>query len=52
MFRFLDIRTTKEAAKHSAEMHEIMLRAAAKEEETEEEVSDEEIDQALKEVGV
>lgn len=52
VFRFLDIRTTKDAAKHSAEMHEIMLRAAAKEEETEEEVSDEEIDQALKEVGV
>lgn len=51
IFRFLDLRTDKEAAKHSAEMHEIMLKNAEKAPE-DEEVSDTELDNALKEVGV
>lgn len=52
IFRFLDIRTTKEAAQHAAEMHEIMLKAANdKREGAEEEVSDTELDAALKEVA-
>lgn len=53
IFRFLDIRTTKEEAQHAAEMHEMMLKAAeekAAQEEAEEEVLEEELDQALKEV--
>ncbi len=49
VFRFLDIRTTKEEAKHSAEMSELL---AKMEPEEVEEVSDAEIDAALKEVGV
>ena len=52
IFRFLDLRTDKEAAKHSAEMHELMLKNAEKNEVEEEEVSDTELDNALKEVGV
>ncbi len=51
IFRFIDLRTTKEGAQHAAEMHEIMAKAAIKEE-LEEEVSDVEIDAALKEVEV
>jgi ribosomal protein S6 len=49
IFRFLDIRTTKEEAKHSAEMSELL---AKMEPEETEEVSDTELDAALKEVGV
>jgi ribosomal protein S6 len=49
VFRFLDIRTTKEAAKHSAEMSELLAKV---EPEEPEEVSDVELDAALKEVGV
>jgi len=52
IFRFIDLRTTKEAAKHAAEMHEIMLKAANdKREQVEEEVSDVELDAVLKEVA-
>lgn len=51
VFRFLDIKTTKEGAKHSAEMQEIFLKNA-QENPPEEEVSDTELDAALKEVGV
>lgn len=52
IFRFIDLRTTKEAAMHAAEMHEIMLKAAnEKREQVEEEVSDVELDAALKEVA-
>jgi ribosomal protein S6 len=51
IFRFLDIRTDKESARHAAELHELMAKSATKEE-GEEEVSDTELDQALKEVGV
>lgn len=51
IFRFLDIRTDKESAQHSAEMHEIMMKTAEKAEGGEE-VSDTELDNALKEVGV
>lgn len=50
IIRFIDLRTTVEAAKHSAEMHEMMLRAP--EPAVEEEVADAELDAALKEAGV
>jgi len=50
IFRFLDVRTDKEAAQHSAEMHELMAKASA--EEGGEEASDAELDNALKEVNV
>ena len=49
IFRFIDLRTTKEAAQHAAEMHEIMLKSPEKGEEGE--VSDAEIDAAIKEVA-
>lgn len=49
IFRFLDIRTTKEEAKHSAEMTELLAKVPSEEEV--EEVSDAEIDAALKEVA-
>lgn len=49
VFRFLDVRTTKEAAQHSAEMSELLAKV---EPEESEEVSDVELDAALKEVGV
>lgn len=52
IFRFIDLRTTKEAAQHAAEMHDIMLKAAQdKRDSAEEEVSDTELDAALKEVA-
>lgn len=50
IFRFLDIRTTKDAARHFFEMQELLAKVPTPEE-TEEEVSDAEIDQALKEVA-
>lgn len=50
IFRFIDIRTTKEGAKHSAELYEAMQQAPDKEGEKGEEVSEAELDQALKEV--
>jgi ribosomal protein S6 len=50
IFRFIDLRTTKEEAQHSQEMHEVMLQAASAREEGGDEVSDTEIDAALKEV--
>lgn len=53
IIRFLDIRTTKEEAKHSAEMQAVYASAAegaaSEEEET---VSEVELDAALKEAGV
>jgi ribosomal protein S6 len=52
VIRFLDVRTTKEAAQHSAEMAEIYARMPNGEEETPlEEVSDVELDAALKDAG-
>ena len=52
VFRFIDLRTDKEAARHAAEMHEIMAQEASKAaKEPEEEVADAEIEQALKEVA-
>ena len=51
IIRFLDIRTTKEAAQHAAEMHELFAKAAL-EEKPEEEPADAELDSALKEAGV
>lgn len=50
IFRFLDIRTDKEAAKHSAEMYELMAKMEPVGGE-EGEVSDAELDAALKEVA-
>lgn len=54
IIRFIDIKTTKEAAQHSAEIAEIYARAAEPAGETVEEevVRDEELDAALKEAGV
>lgn len=54
VFRFLDIRSTKEAAKHSAELEEIYAKIEAHKEGAgeDEEVSDTELDAALKEAGV
>jgi ribosomal protein S6 len=54
IFRFIDIRTTKEEARHSAELEELYARTLAEEKvsEEEEEVSDSELDAALKEAGV
>jgi ribosomal protein S6 len=52
IIRHLDIRTTKEAAKHAAEMHELFARAALEQPAPEEEASEVELDAALKEAGV
>jgi len=49
IFRFIDLRTTKEEAQHSAEMHEIMLKTAQTAPVADDEVSDSELDAALKE---
>lgn len=51
IFRFLDVRTTKEEAEHFSEMQELLAKAPEPEH-SDEEVSDTEIDNALKEVGV
>lgn len=52
--RFLDIRTTREAAKHAAEMHELFAKQALEQDQLneEEEGADADLDQALKEAGV
>lgn len=50
IFRFLDVRTTKEEAKHFAEMQELLAKAPEPVHE-EEEVSETELDAALKEVA-
>lgn len=47
--RFIDLRTTVEAAKHAEEMHELMLRVP---ETADEEVAEVDLDAALKEAGV
>ena len=52
IIRFLDIRTTKDAAKHSAEMHELFAKAALESPAPEEEAAEAELDAALKEAGV
>jgi len=52
IIRFLDIRTTKDEAKHSADMQAIFATMAATAAEEEETVSDVELDAALKEAGV
>jgi ribosomal protein S6 len=52
LIRSLDLRTTKEAAKHSAEMHEFYRKAPVAPESIEEDAVDAELDAALKEVGV
>ena len=50
--RFLDLRTTKDAAKHAAEMHEFYRKAPEHTGElAEEEAADAELDAALKEAG-
>ena len=51
--RFIDLITTKEQARHSAELREIMMKAAAEEkQQEEEEVSDTELDAALEGAAV
>lgn len=50
--RYLDIRTTKEAAKHAVEMHELFAKAALEQSNAEEDDSEAELDSALKEAGV
>ncbi len=52
IIRFLDVRTTKDAAKHSAEMHEFYRNAPEVPEEEDANAPDVELDAALKEVGV
>jgi len=53
IIRFLDIRTTREAATHAAEMHELFAKEALEGRNDEEEAPEEaELDQALKEAGV
>ena len=49
--RFIDLRTSVEAAKHSAEMRELKLKSPEGEEGADES-SEEELDQALKDAGV
>jgi ribosomal protein S6 len=49
--RFLDLRTTKDAAKHSAEIHEF-YRKAPEMPVAEDETADVELDAALKEAGI
>jgi ribosomal protein S6 len=51
IFRFLDLRTTKEGAQHSAEVHELMSKIEPAEG-AEGEAADAELEAALKEVGV
>lgn len=48
IFRFIDLRTTKEEAQHAAEMHELMAKAGVSEEG---EATDTELDNVLKEVA-
>ena len=52
--RFIDLKTTHEAAKHAAEMHEMMFRAVEEGEtpQGEEESPEAELDAALKDAGV
>ncbi len=52
VFRFIDLKTTKEQAAHSAEMAEIYAKMPMNEGEQEVEAMDTEIDAALKEVEV
>ena len=52
VFRFIDIKTTKEEAHHSAEMAELYAKMPMLEADHEAEVMDTEIDAALKEVEV
>ena len=51
LIRFLDLRTTKDAAKHSAEIHEF-YRKAPEMPVVEDDAADVELDAALKEAGV
>lgn len=52
VFRFIDLKTTKEEAQHSAEMAEIYAKMPMQEGEQEVEAMDTELDAALKEVEV
>lgn len=51
IFRFLDVRTEKDAAKHFSEMQELLAKVPEPET-TEEEVSETELDNALKGVSI
>ena len=52
IIRFIDLRTTKDAAKHASEMHEFYRKAPEHIEQVEEDAADAELDAALKDVGV
>lgn len=52
VIRFIDLRTEKDAATHAAEMHEMYAKLGSQRPEEETEVSDTELDAALKEAGV
>ncbi|MBU2104055.1 30S ribosomal protein S6 [Patescibacteria group bacterium] len=52
VFRFLDLRTTVDAAKHAAEIHEFYAKLPEKPREGDDEASDAQLDAALKEAGV
>lgn len=55
IFRFIDLKTTVEAAEHSAEMQELYLKAQAEakaESDDDSDASDSELDAALEDVGV
>ena len=51
VIRFIDLRTERNAAIHAAEMHEMYAKLAEERPEEEPEVSDTELDAALKEAG-
>jgi ribosomal protein S6 len=51
LIRYIDLRTDKETATHAAEMHEIYAKMGEKEQ-ADNDVSDTELDAALKEAGV
>ncbi len=51
IIRFIDLRTTKEAAKHAEEMHEFYMKIPEQPAEEEDVVAEAELDAALKEVG-
>lgn len=50
--RFIDLRTTKDSAKHSAEMAEIYAKMPKESDSAESDISETELDNALKEVEV
>ena len=52
IIRSIDLRTTKDAARHASEMHEFYRKAPEQPEHVEEDAADAELDAALKDAGV